>query len=50
MAYFNILSQHLPEGNEKNHKKSLDNQPLGHELNLGPPEYEEYFELKCAIW
>ena len=28
MAYFMVLSQHLPEGNQKTHKKTLKRESL----------------------
>jgi hypothetical protein len=40
MAYFKVLSQHLPWGTKENHRKIQDSQSLGQDLNSGPPKYK----------
>jgi hypothetical protein len=41
VAYFKVLSRHLPGGTEKTHKNhSQDSLSPGRNLNSEPPEYE----------
>jgi hypothetical protein len=61
MTWFKVLSQHLAEGTD-NHETRQYSLSTGHDLNLGPPEYEEvittqlqhsllswYFQLLCSV-
>jgi hypothetical protein len=40
VAYFNVLSRHLPGVAEKNYEKPQSANPWGRDLETGPPDNE----------